>query len=450
MADLFLNSVDGSDADSGATWALAKATLATGIAAIDTTDQRVVIDSAHAETAASISYTAPGTPAAPNQLLSVTQTGTDQISALTAGATFTANSGSTGITFNGSLYAYGLTLTLSSSSASALTLGNGSGNVQVWDTCTLNLTSTSSSSYMAPGVTATGGGGRVTFVGCTFRFGATGQRIYYTSDVMIRGGSWSASGTLNPTAIFAPNLSTRGARLQVDGFDFSNLNAAVNLHGSGQGGAIACFRSCKLPASWTGAPIADASLVPGQRVEMYNCDSGDTNYRLWIKEYGGSIREDTGVYHDAGATDGTTRLSWKMATTANVKYPSAPLASPEIMRWNETTGSALTVTVEIVHASQGSGTAGALTDDEIWLEVQYLGTSGVPLSSFITDAKASVIATAADQATSSATWTGDSAGWDTQALSVSLTPQEKGWLVARVLLAKPSATVYVDPLLTVA
>ena len=182
---------------------------------------------------------------------------------------------------------------------------------------------------------------------------------------------------------------------------------------------------------------------------MHNCDSADTNYRLWVEDYSGYIVSDTGVYNDAGATDGTTRLSWKMVSSANAEYPLLVLESPEIVRWNDTTGSSITCTVEIVHNSQGSGTNGVLNDDECWLEVTYLGTSGYPLGSSISDCKADLFASASAQTTSSASWTGDSAGWDTQKLSVTFTPQEKGFIHARVVLAKASATVYVDPLLTV-
>ena len=120
------------------------------------------------------------------------------------------------------------------------------------------------------------------------------------------------------------------------------------------------------------------------------------------------------------------------------------MVSPEIVVWNDTTGAAKTVTVEIV-------TDGVtLTDGECWLEVMYLGTSGVPLGTLIRDAKADVLASAANQTSSSETWT--TTGLTTpikQKLSVTFTPQEKGFFIARVVLAKPSTTVYVDPKLTV-
>lgn len=454
MTDRFLNSVDGSDANSGADWSNEKLTLATGIAGIDAAGDRILINSAHTESAASISYTAPGTAASPNQLLSVTPTGASGVSALTAGATFTST-GASGHVWNGSFYAYGLTLVYSSASSGALyCCVTTTPGVQIWDACTFKHTGAGSASTFGFGSTNTSGGSFVRLINPVFETGATSQRIVYCSDVEIIGGSWSASGT-DPTAVFISSggaVLGRGAKLTVSGFDFTNLPSTVNLHGATCGGSVAVFKNCKLPASWSGAPISttDAANSPGARVEMYNCDNADTNYRLWIRDSRGDIKHSTSIYNDAGASDGTTRISWEMVTTANVAYPASSLTSPNIVKWNETTGSALTATVEIVHNSQGTGTSGAVLDSEVWLEIEYLGTSGIPLALFASDSPTNVITTAADQTTSAASWTGDAAGWDTQKLSVTFTPQEKGFIIARVHVAKASATIYVDPLLTVA
>ncbi len=177
---------------------------------------------------------------------------------------------------------------------------------------------------------------------------------------------------------------------------------------------------------------------------MHNCDDGDTNYRLWVEDYAGSIKQETTIVRSGGASDGTTSLSWKMVSSANAEYPLIVLDSPEIVQWNDTTGSAITVTVEIITDNV------TLTDAECWLEVQYLGTSGYPLSTFISDAKADVLATAANQTTSTETWTTTGLTTPTkQKLSVTFTPQEKGFLHAVVKLALLSTTVYVDPLLVV-
>lgn len=134
-----------------------------------------------------------------------------------------------------------------------------------------------------------------------------------------------------------------------------------------------------------------------------------------------------------------------MTSTADAEWNHQTLDSPEIVRWNETVGSAITATIEILHDS-----ATNIQDDEIWMEMQYLGTSGVPLSLFVDDAAADYLATPADQADSSASWTTTGmTNPNTQKLSVTFTPQEKGFIHAVVKLAKASYTVYVDPKITV-
>lgn len=179
---------------------------------------------------------------------------------------------------------------------------------------------------------------------------------------------------------------------------------------------------------------------------MHNCDNADTNYRIWQEGYAGSVRSETTLVRTGGSGDGTTTLSWKMATSANAEYPLILLESGEIhSEWIDTVGAAKTVTVEILHDSTTN-----LKDDEIWLDVQYLGTAGFPLGSFANDAKADVFATAADQTTSTVAWTTTGlTNPNKQKLSVTFTPQEKGVAICRVMMAKASYTVYVDPLATV-
>jgi hypothetical protein len=177
---------------------------------------------------------------------------------------------------------------------------------------------------------------------------------------------------------------------------------------------------------------------------MFNCDSADTHYRYRKATQFGTIQDETTLVRTGGASDGTTTYSYKLVTNADAEHPMLTLDTPEIVRWNDTTGSSITVTVEFLHDS-----ATALKDNEIWLAVMYLGTSGVPLASFVNDG-VSVVATAASQASSSETWTTTGmANPNKQKMSVTFTPQEAGFLHATVRMAKASYTAYVDPKLTV-
>ena len=138
-----------------------------------------------------------------------------------------------------------------------------------------------------------------------------------------------------------------------------------------------------------------------------------------------------------------------MATNSQASYPTVPLESDEIVEWNDTVGSSITVGLELVHDSQGAGSGSKFQNDECWIEAQYLSASGTPLGAISSNAKATVLTTAADQASSSETWT--TTGLTTpvkQALQVTFTPQMKGFVHLKCVLAKASKTVYVCPKIT--
>lgn len=438
MADIFLNSGDGSDANSGADWTTEKLTLATGIAGIDAAGDRVLIDSGHTESATAISYICPGTATNPCQLLSVTPTGTSGISSLTAGATFTGSS--TGLTFNGSFYASGLSLVASGGS---ITLASAAAANQVWENCTFSITNATAGSRFAIGCTAANAGSNVRLINPVFQTGATGQRIAYCGDLRIDGGSWSASGT-DPTAVFIPygaDGAGRGGGLTVQGFNFANLPSTVNLVGLSNGGCQALFRDVTLPASWSGAPISSSDVKDGQRVEVWNyVISGGARHRFWVRDTRCDLTPETTIVRSGGGSDSDGAYSVKMVTTAACSYPVAVAASMVFGKNNATTGSSITVSMEIIRDS-----ATALDDDEVWLEVEE------PDGTITNDAAASVIATPAAQTSSSETWTTTGmTNPNKQTLSVTINASVAGRLLCRVMCAKPSTTLYICPKVTVA
>ena len=80
----------------------------------------------------------------------------------------------------------------------------------------------------------------------------------------------------------------------------------------------------------------------------------------------------------------------------------------------------------------------------MWLDVEYLGDASSPQASFGNDS-ADILATAANQTSSSETWGGSTAAFK---LAVTFTALQKGWIYARVKVAKASSTFYIDPLVT--
>lgn len=444
MANIYVRSTDGVNTDNGSTWALAKLDM-NGGQSIDAAGDTIWVSQAHAESTGSgtVTWDFAGTAASPVRVLCGNDAAEPPTSlATTATETFTS---AATLVVRGYIYAYGHTISVGSTTTGvSMTLAQSVYAKQIYEQCSFQIGGTGSSNI----IIASSAGGTVIWKSCTVRFNeGTQQAITFTAgaaEFYWQGGS-AISGTATPgtKALFCPAIDSK---ILVEDVDLSNFSSSLKLVRTSTYGAATRFviRNCKLPASF--ANFIDTAFTAPGRAEMYNCDSGATNYKIWIEDYLGKINAETTLVRTSGASDGTTGLSWKMVSNANASYPLMPLASPEIAAWNDTTGSSVTATVEVLRDS-----ATNLTDAEIWLEVEYLGSSGSPVGTHISDAKSDVLATAADQTASSVTWTTTGmTNPNKQKLSVTFTPQLKGFVLARVMLAKASTTVYVDPMLTIA
>lgn len=449
MTDRYARSTDGNDADDGSTWALAKATL-TGLAAIDTAGDRLFVSDAHAEsTAGAVTLAFAGTLASPT-LVICGDDAAEPPTAVTATGSVTTTGSVGNITLQGAaVYMRGLIFNVGTGTGSSSFIFSSAGKLQL-DTCVINFPNTETSSTRLHIGNNSAVRSHAHFQNVSVTFGATAQGVLVSGGSLVWEGGGVTSGSAVTALFKAAAGNSRGSSVLLSGLDLSGCATAVVLFAAGGTSPYdAVIRDCKLPASWSGT-LANGTFAPGQRFEMYNCDSGDTNYRLWVEDEAGSTKHETTIVRTGGASDGTTGLAWKMVTSANAEFPMIRHESPEMVIWSDTTG-AKTVTVEVVHDSQGAGSGSKFQDDEIWLEVMYLGTSGFPLGTWITDCKADVLATAANQADSTETWT--TTGMTTpvkQKLSVSITTAEKGFIHARVVMANASKTAYVCPKVAVA
>lgn len=436
MTNLYVRSTDGDSADNGSTWALAKPNI-NGAAALDAAGDTIWVSQAHNEVNSGINLTISGIA---NRLICGNDAA-EPPTALATTASFALTGGASAVlTINGGFYAYGITFKVGQAGVSigSIFLGNTSA-VSMLERCTLqNDCNSGTSSHTIS---------NSLLLNCTFQFGAVGQALQFSSHPLSRisGGNF----TLGVTPTNGVFVNANGSGL-IEGLDFSALSSSVSLVRSGSSNGKTVLRDCKLPASWSGGLVTTTPLAC-QRVEMYNCDDGSTNYRLWIEDFIGSIKQETTIIKTSpvGATDGTTSLSWKMATNANALYPQKALRSPEIVQWNETTGSAITATIEVVHDSQGSGGSSDFTNAEAWIEVLYLSASGTPLGTLVSDAPADIMTAATDQTGSSVTWASPPGTPRYQKLDVTFTPQKKGYIHATVCMAGVSDTMYVDPKLVI-
>ena len=394
------------------------------------------VSNAHAATeAATITISFPGTVASPNRIFSI-----NAATGLIAAGASETTTGVTSLNVNGSFYMEGVSFTSGSGNGAILTLQSGNVNTsQTYKDCIFIIPSTNGNSYILIGQASTGPVVKIKMINPQFKFANTAHSIRGGVDLLIEGGSVVAGGS-NPANLFVPVSSRAPLLIEVNGFDFSGWGSALNLVAGGASAqnVVAVFHACKMPAAWSGGLVSTAITSAGFLVEAYNISATDTNYSCWSEFLEGNVKVDTSVYMTGGSTDGTTPFSVKMASSAGATFPTKALRTPEMVVRNEIVGSAKTVTVEITHSE-----AADLTDAEIWLEVTYLGTSGFPLSTLITDQVATVLGTPAAQTTSTQAWTG--AGTRKQKLVVTpFTPQEKGDFLWRVALAKASATVYVN------
>jgi len=247
--------------------------------------------------------------------------------------------------------------------------------------------------------------------------------------------SWnggSVFGSVFPTGLLKGFQG--GGIFIFEGIDFSALGSGKTLVPTTTQVSRFHLKDCKLNASVT---VAATPSSPGtNEVTIARCDSGGTNYRTEKYQYMGTQTVETTIVRTGGATDGTTAIAWKIVTTANSEWVM-PFEALPIAIWNDTTGSSVTLTV---YGVWGGGAVP--NNDEVWMDVEYLGASGNPQGSFISASKASNLAAGSALTSDSSTWGGSTTKFK---MSVTFTPQQKGSIYVYVKAAKVSSTFYIDP-----
>lgn len=423
--------------NNGSSWANAFTTLTTAFATEAAGDTLYVAHDHAESTASAVTLTSSGTAALMTKIVCVDRAGSvPPVSAdrrTTAQVTTTLASG---ITFAGFAHYDGIIFNCGTG-ASTATLGlvGTSSQMQRFDNCSLRLGGTGGSSINIGNTSA--GGGTAELNNTTMQFNATSQFVMPITKLVWRNTPSALLGTI-PTTLFTPT-GIRGGLVECSGVDLSAAGSGKTL--AGTAASAQCFRyefiDCKLNASVTKSAVP---LGPSAtEVDFIRCSSSGVNYTVFRHRYSGTLNDETTIVRTGGASDGTTSIAWKVDTTANCTF-TAPFECPPIVVWNDTTGSSVTATVE------GIWGGGAVpNDDDIWLEVEYLGDASSPQGSFVNDGKANLLATAAGQTSSSETWGGSTTKFK---MSVSFTPQQKGWVYGRVKCGKASSTFYVDPKLT--
>jgi hypothetical protein len=422
----------------GTSWANAYTTLTlafTGKAAGDV----FYVAHDHAEASATVTLTALGTIANPNRVICVNRAGSvPPVSADRRATAQVATTTNGAIVLNGFIHYDGIIFVAGNSTGSG-NIGV-SGTSGVWmrfDNCSFRIGSTGAGQINFGNFGAT----FINYVelnNTTMSFSAATQSVQVNNVQRWRNTPLALIGTAVPTTLFVPRAST-GGDIECIGVDFSAAGSGKTIVGALAGASINKFRfiDCKHDAAVTKSAVPTS--YGSTEIDFIRSGASGVNYTIFRHRISGTLDQETTIVRTGGASDGTTPLSWKVVTTANCAF-SMPFECPPIAIWNDTTGSAKTATIE------GIWGGGAVPlDSDIWIDVEYLGDAASPQGSFVNDGTPDLLSTAANQTSSSATWGGSTTKFK---LNVTFTPQQKGWIYARVKCAKPSSTFYIDPLVT--
>jgi hypothetical protein len=363
------------------------------------------------------------------------------------------------------LYVYGIKFIAGQNlgQSVSVTIGAGFGSPYIYNTrfekCLFHFNTNGNQGCVLT-VGATGGPSvnRHEFIDCVLKTNtSTSTNFVDAKQGMIwRGGGMDASSTTQSVFVGSGSMDIP-ANCTIEGADFSNCPATFYPVGGTNNYAEGEFRfiNCRFPNSWSRTLMncSAANWSPTQgRIIVHNCHYGTTTNVHIEEDAFGRQDEDVAVFRTNGAKFNTTSgYSWKITTKTNAVFPANFFRTCEMVIWNETVGSSVTVTCHLVHdtnvvAGQGAGTSFAFRNDEVWGEVTYLGSTTSPVSTF-TSSQAAVLATPADVASDTTeSWT--TTGLTTpvkQKISFTFTPRQIGFIRLAVCVAKASKTLYVCP-----
>jgi len=301
----------------------------------------------------------------------------------------------------------------------------------------------------------------VTTENCKFTYN-TGAVNAAAFNIIANNNSWTsindefistANSSINAAAIniaqrtsclmINPKITTTRARMfetgQGGGFtlvggDASASTSTVLFENSNISSIVAT--GLVMPSTITDIALNDVAV--GAVLTVEGCDNANTVNRQYRGLYQGELFSDTGIVLDS-TNPASTVTSNKIVSNANAQEFFIPVRFSITKGWADFSTSK-TINIEFCQ----DGTATDLTDAEIWIEVQYPDDT---TSLYHQDSdRASDNQSAANQATSTASWTGLSGTNAKQKCLVTTTQTGKaGPYQVFVCLAKPSTTVYVNP-----
>jgi hypothetical protein len=402
----------------------------------------------HAETqATAMTLTSPATAAVgPTYIICVDRTASlPPVEANYNTGASISTTGASSITFavgtGGGSYCQGLTFNVADgSNAGSLQMTMTAANM-IFKNCSFVVRNTNSTSLIGVGPIAGVNPSQLLWDNCTVQFGAVAQSVQLRSASFEWRNTPSAlQGAIIPTALFSTGGYSMSAVCR--GVDFSAFTGQL-FQNNPINNVPLVFEDCKFNSSMARYGTTTAAYYSSTPLITVRCDSGATSHKATRDEYAGSQSVDTEITRVGGATDGIIPVSHKIVTNAQATFLT-PYRMLQLSKDNDRVGEDVTVTV------YGAVNAAVLPkNDELWMDVQYLGSASSPIATFKSTCKSHPLAAGAAVASDGSTWNGMPAtGWTPFKLVAVLTspqPQLPGYIYANVRAARPSATYYIDP-----
>jgi hypothetical protein len=401
----------------------------------------IYVRSVHSETSGTTltitGSTAEGTTAACRVICVVGDTTGTTPGNLATGAAVNTNVATANIAVEESLYVYGVHFFSNNDIQIGATATDQNITLEV---CRLELTGTSSGDVIQYGVSGISTGSTVTLFNVTHDFNHASQIIRPRMSNLYWIG-----GAIDYDINNISTLEGFGGEIVISGVDLSAMTDSAlfttNLVASQR---LITVSRCLLASGAT--IVSDTIDVPGFRIESYHCQIGtdaDPSYQMEIQDARGKVSANTAKYRTGGASDGvrSTPISWDVDTTVgSVRgYPGHAFECPPISAWTDGDGSTQH-TYRVAFASDAT-----INDDELWIELEGPNDAATNSLAALKTTRVAPRTTAAAYTTDSgSTWTGTGVGTK-QYMQVQYTPDKPGPVTVRVMMAKASDNIYVDP-----
>jgi hypothetical protein len=304
--------------------------------------------------------------------------------------------GNNAISFSGTnFYCYGITFQAASggSSGYGITLGTSSGGsraLQRFEACVFKLMSSSNGAILSMGQNY---GGLVEWINCNLVCSAAQNLTLGNCTFIWRGGSMTTVG--NSASLILPGAWV----VWIEGVDFSAVTPTRIFAGISSGGLVTVV-NCLFASGQT--LYAGANSEPRSILDVISSDSAAGTWRQERCMVEAVLTNSTSIVRTAGASDGTTAISWQIVSSTSAHWQQA-FESFALAEWNAVTGSNVTVTLLAI-----ANVAALPNNDDIWPEVHYFGNAASPIGSVVAATKANVLA-------ANAALSADTSAWDTKA-----------------------------------